>query len=192
MVPAAYRSLLQDGRTRRLLTGLRASSLGDGMSMVTIAWLAVRIAPASEVGRRADRRASGDDLAGPDAALVRKREATRQESRSDRPRGAIGSGASTTPIELDGSSIMKLQVTRIYVDDQEKALRFYTATSWRPPSSTAGSSLPAQLEQRKEIDQRPVPLPSHPTDAIDRGDEFRPAHPSTGHEQGASSHFDVT
>jgi hypothetical protein len=50
MVPGAYRSLLQDHRTRRLLTGLGASSLGDGMSTVTIAWLAVRIAPAGEVG----------------------------------------------------------------------------------------------------------------------------------------------
>ena len=50
MVPAAYRSLLQDRRTRLLLTGLGASSLGDGMSTVTIAWLAVRIAPAGEVG----------------------------------------------------------------------------------------------------------------------------------------------
>jgi hypothetical protein len=50
MVPAAYRSLLQDRPTRLLLTGLGASSLGDGMSTVTIAWLLVRIAPASEVG----------------------------------------------------------------------------------------------------------------------------------------------
>jgi MFS family permease len=50
MVPAAYRSLLQDRRTRLLLTGLGASSLGDGLSTVTIAWLAVRIAPASDVG----------------------------------------------------------------------------------------------------------------------------------------------
>src|SRR5512132_250241 len=50
MVPAAYRSLLQDRRTRLLLTGLGASALGDGMSTVTIAWLAVRIAPAGQVG----------------------------------------------------------------------------------------------------------------------------------------------
>ena len=50
MVPRAYRSLLQDRRTRRLLAGLGASSLGDGMSTVTIAWLAVRIAPANDVG----------------------------------------------------------------------------------------------------------------------------------------------
>jgi MFS family permease len=50
MLPATYRSLLQDRRTRLFLTGLGASSLGDGMSTVTIAWLAVRIAPASQVG----------------------------------------------------------------------------------------------------------------------------------------------
>ena len=49
-IPAAYRSLLQDGRTRRLLAGLGASSLGDGLSTITIAWLAVSIAPASDVG----------------------------------------------------------------------------------------------------------------------------------------------
>src|SRR5262249_13633774 len=35
---------------RRLLSGLGVSSLGDGMSTVTIAWLAVRTAPAGEVG----------------------------------------------------------------------------------------------------------------------------------------------
>lgn len=50
MIPAAYRSLLQDGRTRRLLAGLAASSLGDGLSTITIAWLAVGIAPAGDVG----------------------------------------------------------------------------------------------------------------------------------------------
>jgi MFS family permease len=50
VIPGAYRRLLQDRRTRRLLTGLGASSLGDGMSVVTIAWLAVRIAPAGESG----------------------------------------------------------------------------------------------------------------------------------------------
>jgi hypothetical protein len=38
--PIPGRSLPQDRRTRRLLTGPGASSLGDGMSTVTIAWLA--------------------------------------------------------------------------------------------------------------------------------------------------------
>ncbi len=50
LIPAAYRGLLCDRATRRLLTGLGVSSLGDGMSTVTIAWLAVRIAPAGRLG----------------------------------------------------------------------------------------------------------------------------------------------
>ena len=50
MIPAAYRSLLRDRRTRLLLTGLGASALGDGLSVVTIAWLAVRVAPPTDVG----------------------------------------------------------------------------------------------------------------------------------------------
>ncbi len=50
MIPVVYRSLLRDPATRRLLAGLGISSLGDGMSVVTIAWLAVRVAPAGELG----------------------------------------------------------------------------------------------------------------------------------------------
>jgi MFS family permease len=50
MIPTVYRVLLRDRRARRLLSGLGVSSLGDGMSMVTIAWLAVRIAPAGRLG----------------------------------------------------------------------------------------------------------------------------------------------
>jgi predicted MFS family arabinose efflux permease len=45
-----YRTLLADRRTRHLLTGLGVSSLGDGISMVTIAWLAILVAPADQVG----------------------------------------------------------------------------------------------------------------------------------------------
>jgi Transmembrane secretion effector len=45
-----YRALLADRRTRRLLTGLGVSSLGDGISTVTIAWLAIRVAPDDQVG----------------------------------------------------------------------------------------------------------------------------------------------
>jgi predicted MFS family arabinose efflux permease len=47
---AHYRELLRGRRTRRVLIGLGVSALGDGMSAVTIAWLAVRIAPEGEVG----------------------------------------------------------------------------------------------------------------------------------------------
>ena len=50
MIPHAYRALLRDPRARRLLSGLGVSSLGDGMSIVTIAWLAVETAPAGQVG----------------------------------------------------------------------------------------------------------------------------------------------
>lgn len=50
LIPAAYRELLRDGPTRRLLTGLGVSSIGDGISVVTIAWLAVRVAPADDTG----------------------------------------------------------------------------------------------------------------------------------------------
>ena len=50
MIPAIYRRLLRERGTRRLLSGLGVSSLGDGMSMVTIAWLAVEVAPRGEVG----------------------------------------------------------------------------------------------------------------------------------------------
>src|SRR4030095_882187 len=48
--PAVYQTLLRDRRTRRLLAGLGVSSLGDGMSTVTIAWLAVQVAPAGRLG----------------------------------------------------------------------------------------------------------------------------------------------
>jgi MFS family permease len=46
----SYRRLLADPPARRLLSGLGVSALGDGMSYVTIAWLAVRIAPAGSLG----------------------------------------------------------------------------------------------------------------------------------------------
>ncbi|MGN6799723.1 MAG: MFS transporter [Gaiellaceae bacterium] len=50
MIPRAYRALLRDLSARRLLSGLGVSSVGDGMSTVTIAWLAVRTAPSGQLG----------------------------------------------------------------------------------------------------------------------------------------------
>jgi MFS family permease len=47
---AQYRELLRGRWTRRVLIGLGVSALGDGMSAVTIAWLAVRVAPDGELG----------------------------------------------------------------------------------------------------------------------------------------------
>ena len=45
-VPVACRQLLASRQMRLLLAGLGVSSLGDGISTATIAWLAVRIVPA--------------------------------------------------------------------------------------------------------------------------------------------------
>ena len=50
LIPAVYRRLLSDAQTRRLLLGLGVSALGDGMSTVSIAWLAVLLAPSGHVG----------------------------------------------------------------------------------------------------------------------------------------------
>jgi predicted MFS family arabinose efflux permease len=70
MIPAAYRQLLRDGRTRLFLTGLGASALGDGLSIVTIAWLAVSIAPADNVGLFVGLAAAAYTLPGVIGALV--------------------------------------------------------------------------------------------------------------------------
>ena len=48
--PEAYRQLLGDRQVRLLLAGLGVSSLGDGISTVTIAWLAVQTAPEGSLG----------------------------------------------------------------------------------------------------------------------------------------------
>jgi MFS family permease len=50
MIPVVYRDLLKDAQARRLLSGLGVSALGDGMSMVSVAWLAVLTAPARNPG----------------------------------------------------------------------------------------------------------------------------------------------
>lgn len=48
--PSAYGALLASRQLRLLLVGLGISSLGDGISIVAIAWLAVGIAPAGSLG----------------------------------------------------------------------------------------------------------------------------------------------
>ena len=48
--PDAYRQLLASPQMRLLLAGLGVSSLGDGISTVTVAWLAVQIAPEGSLG----------------------------------------------------------------------------------------------------------------------------------------------
>ncbi|BCJ30460.1 MFS transporter [Actinocatenispora sera] len=49
-VPAAYRPVLAHPPVRRLLAGLAVSALGDGMSFVAVAWLALTLAPPASAG----------------------------------------------------------------------------------------------------------------------------------------------
>src|SRR5262249_38679938 len=50
LVPAAYRPVLAHRVLRRLILGFAVSYLGDGMSFVAVAWLAIEIAPESSTG----------------------------------------------------------------------------------------------------------------------------------------------
>jgi predicted MFS family arabinose efflux permease len=50
LLPRAYQPLFAHRRFRRLLTALAVSDLGDGMSVVAVAWLAVHIAPPGASG----------------------------------------------------------------------------------------------------------------------------------------------
>jgi len=86
----SYRPVLEQPLLRRILPGIGVSALGDGMSMVAVAWLAVQIAPAGQAATwtglavaaytlpatvgaallgRFVRRFSGLDLVAVDAAL---------------------------------------------------------------------------------------------------------------------------
>ncbi|WP_051812290.1 MFS transporter [Kitasatospora sp. MBT63] len=50
LLPRGYRPVLADRRFARLLTALAVSDLGDGMSTVAVAWLAVHLAPPGAAG----------------------------------------------------------------------------------------------------------------------------------------------
>src|SRR5919197_4327793 len=82
MIPAAYRALLRDPRSRRLLAGLGVSSLGDGMSIVTIAWLAVRVAPAGNLGEYVGLAVAAYTLPGVIGALAFARFVRRRPARA--------------------------------------------------------------------------------------------------------------
>jgi len=70
VIPRAYRVLLREHGARRLLSGLGVSSLGDGMSTVTIAWLAVETAPTGELGLYVGLAVAAYTLPGAAGALV--------------------------------------------------------------------------------------------------------------------------
>jgi MFS family permease len=68
-----YRRLLSDRQTRRFLAGLGVSALGDGLSVVTIAWLAVLIAPEGDTGVFVGIAVAAYTLPGVIGALVLRR-----------------------------------------------------------------------------------------------------------------------
>jgi len=70
LIPHAYRDLPREPNSRRFLTGLGVSSLGDAMSTVTVAWLAVLIAPADNLGVFVGLAVAAFMLAGVIGALV--------------------------------------------------------------------------------------------------------------------------
>jgi MFS family permease len=50
LVPAAYRPVLSHRLVRRLIAGFAVSYLGDGMSFVAVAWLAIELVPGAHTG----------------------------------------------------------------------------------------------------------------------------------------------
>ena len=50
LIPPAYRPVLANRVFRRLILGFAVSYLGDGMSFVAVAWLAIELAPRATAG----------------------------------------------------------------------------------------------------------------------------------------------
>ncbi|MGW0809471.1 MFS transporter [Nonomuraea sp. NPDC002799] len=50
LIPSPYRPVLANRVFRRLILGFAVSSLGDGMSFVAVAWLAIELAPQASAG----------------------------------------------------------------------------------------------------------------------------------------------
>ncbi|WP_353508314.1 MFS transporter [Intrasporangium sp.] len=70
LVPAAYRPVLGIPVFRRLLGGLAVSYLGDGMSFLAVAWLAIEISPADSAGLWVGGAVAAYTLPGVVGALV--------------------------------------------------------------------------------------------------------------------------
>lgn len=69
-LPRPYQLLFAHGQFRRFLPALAASDLGDGMSVVAVAWLAVVIAPAGRSGLLVGAAVAAYALPGALGALV--------------------------------------------------------------------------------------------------------------------------
>ena len=70
MIPAAYRPLMADRLFLRLVVGFGVSYLGDGMSFVAVAWLAIELAPQATVGLWVGGAVAAYTLPGVAGALV--------------------------------------------------------------------------------------------------------------------------
>jgi MFS family permease len=70
VVPRRYRELFASRALRGLLTGMGVSKLGTGLSTVTIAWLAVRVAPAGHRGLFVGIALAADSLPGAGGAFA--------------------------------------------------------------------------------------------------------------------------
>jgi len=70
LVPSAYRPVLANRVFRRLILGFAVSYLGDGMSFVAVAWLAIELAPQATAGLWVGGAVAAYTLPGVVGALV--------------------------------------------------------------------------------------------------------------------------
>jgi MFS family permease len=81
LVPAAYQPVLANRVFRRLVLGFSVSYLGDGMSFVAVAWLAIELAPAQTAGLWVGGAVAAYTLPGVVGALVLGRRLRRVPAR---------------------------------------------------------------------------------------------------------------
>ena len=70
LVPSAYRPVLANRVFRRLIFGFGVSYLGDGMSFLAVAWLAIELAPQATAGLWVGAAVAAYTLPGVVGALV--------------------------------------------------------------------------------------------------------------------------
>lgn len=81
LIPQTYRALLSQRDARGLLTGIGVSALGDGMSAVTVPWLALRLAPQGAHGVYVGIAIAAYTLPGAVGAVVLRRFMKRRSAR---------------------------------------------------------------------------------------------------------------
>jgi MFS family permease len=81
LVPSAYRPVLADPAFRRLILGFGVSYLGDGMSFVAVAWLAIELAPVATAGLWVGAAVAAYTLPGVVGVLVFGRRLRRMSAR---------------------------------------------------------------------------------------------------------------